>query len=371
MLTRFVHARVFQGDGSFCDSFVTENGLFAMTGSASETLQAYPQTSTVDLGGRFVCAGFNDSHMHLLGLGTMLSMAQLADATDSLAHMLAAIGEFAKAHPDHPFVLGRGWNQDYFADCNRFPTRDDLDSVCPERPCLITRACGHIAVANSAALKLAGISDVPVPVDGGVVENLKVKATVASVYKNVGGIAGLVTGGAALTKVETVEGSSIVGVGGVGGIAGRVTIDGTITDAKNYASVTATTGAAGGMGFAFLTFTNATLQSGIQIILEETRLEEHVKDADIVITGEGRLDGQTLRGKAVCGVAKRAKALGVPAIALVGGSEGDLTPLYDEGLTAAVSINRLPQPLEESVPHAAEHLAHTMDNVLRLLEVSP
>lgn len=58
------------------------------------------------------------------------------------------------------------------------------------------------------------------------------------------------------------------------------------------------TGAAGGLGFAFLTFTNAVLESGIQIVLNETKLEEDIKDADIVVTGEGRLDGQTAMGKA-------------------------------------------------------------------------
>lgn len=170
LLTRFIHAHVFQGDGDFCDSFVIDNGRFVLTGSEEETLKAYPQASTVDLGGRFVCPGFNDSHMHLLGLGGMLGMAQLANTTDSLAHMLAALREFADTHPDEPFVLGRGWNQDFFNDCNRFPTREDLDRICPDRPCLITRACGHIAVVNSAALSLAGIADAPVAIEGGLVE---------------------------------------------------------------------------------------------------------------------------------------------------------------------------------------------------------
>lgn len=64
------------------------------------------------------------------------------------------------------------------------------------------------------------------------------------------------------------------------------------------------TGAAGGLGFAFLTFLNAQLESGIKIVLEETRLEEYIKDTDIVITGEGRLDFQTAMGKAPIGVAK-------------------------------------------------------------------
>lgn len=170
MLTRFEHARVFTGEGGFCDSFVVDNGRFVMTGSAAKTKEAYPDAFSVDLGDRFVCAGLNDSHMHLLGLGDMLGMAQLAEATDSLAHMLGAVREFALQHPEEPFILGRGWNQDFFTDCNRFPTREDLDRACSDRPCLVTRACGHIAVANSKALALAGISDAPIAVDGGLVE---------------------------------------------------------------------------------------------------------------------------------------------------------------------------------------------------------
>ena len=71
------------------------------------------------------------------------------------------------------------------------------------------------------------------------------------------------------------------------------------------------TGAAGGLGFAFLTFTNATLKSGVDLILHETKLEEEIKDADIVITGEGCLDAQTAMGKAPIGVAKLAKKYGL------------------------------------------------------------
>ena len=78
------------------------------------------------------------------------------------------------------------------------------------------------------------------------------------------------------------------------------------------------TGAAGGLGFAFLTFTSAVLESGIQIVLEETRLREYVKDADLVITGEGRLDGQTVMGKAPVGVARIAKEFHKPVLAFSG-----------------------------------------------------
>ncbi len=127
-------------------------------------------------------------------------------------------------------------------------------------------------------------------------------------------------------------------------------------------------GAAGGMGAGMAAFFGGRLMPGIDTLLEAVGFDGLAKDADLILTGEGKLDGQTIRGKAVCGVAKRAKALGVPVIALVGGSEGDLAPLYDLGLTAAFSINRLPRTLEESAPHTADNLSHTLDNVLRLWE---
>ena len=75
------------------------------------------------------------------------------------------------------------------------------------------------------------------------------------------------------------------------------------------------TGAAGGLGFAFRTFTNAVLESGIQIVLEETKLEDQIQNVDLVITGEGRLDGQTAMGKAPIGVAKLGKKYGKTVVA--------------------------------------------------------
>ena len=129
-------------------------------------------------------------------------------------------------------------------------------------------------------------------------------------------------------------------------------------------------GAAGGMGAGMAAFFGGTLRPGIDLLLDAVGFDTLAKDADLIFTGEGCLDGQTLRGKAVAGVARRAKALSLPVVAVVGGSKGDLASLYDQGLTAAFSINRLPQPLEESAPHTSENLEYTMDNILRLLEVS-
>lgn len=129
-------------------------------------------------------------------------------------------------------------------------------------------------------------------------------------------------------------------------------------------------GAAGGMGAGMAAFFGGVLRPGIDLLLDTVGFDRLAKDADLIFTGEGCLDGQTLRGKAVSGVARRAKALGVPVVAVVGGSRGCLDDLYDLGLTAAFSINRLPQTLQDSAPHAAQNLAFTMENILRLLEAA-
>ena len=129
-------------------------------------------------------------------------------------------------------------------------------------------------------------------------------------------------------------------------------------------------GAAGGMGAGMAAFFGGMLRPGIDLLLDAVGFDRLAKDADLIFTGEGCLDGQTLRGKAVSGVARRAKALGVPVVAVVGGSRGCLDELYDLGLTAAFSINRLPQTLQDSAPHTAQNLAFTMENILRLLEAA-
>ena len=109
------------------------------------------------------------------------------------------------------------------------------------------------------------------------------------------------------------------------------------------------TGAAGGMGFAFLTFTNAVLESGIKIILEETHLEDFIKDADIVVTGEGRLDGQTVMGKAPIGVAKIAKKYNKMVVAFSGCVTEDAYLCNAAGIDAFFPILRGVVPLQEAM----------------------
>ena len=130
------------------------------------------------------------------------------------------------------------------------------------------------------------------------------------------------------------------------------------------------TGAAGGLGFAFLTFTNAVLESGIKIVLEETKLESYVKNADIVVTGEGRLDGQTVMGKAPIGVANIAKKYGKLVLAFSGCVTEDATACNGGGIDAYFPILRGVVTLQEAMEHdkAEKNMIATVEQVFRLIK---
>ncbi len=131
------------------------------------------------------------------------------------------------------------------------------------------------------------------------------------------------------------------------------------------------TGAAGGLGFAFLSFTNAVLESGISIVLDETKLEEYIKDADVVITGEGRLDGQTVMGKAPIGVAKIAKKYGKPVIAFAGCVTPDAVKCNEHGIDAFFPILRRVVTLQEAMDsaNARRNMADAVEQVFRLMKI--
>ena len=134
---------------------------------------------------------------------------------------------------------------------------------------------------------------------------------------------------------------------------------------KDYPGV----GAAGGLGFAFRTFFNAELQSGVEIVLQETRLEEAIKNADIVVTGEGRLDGQTAMGKAPIGVARLAKKHGKKVIAFSGCVADDAETLNAHGIDAFFPILRNVVTLDEALQksNAYRNLKDTAYQVFRLI----
>ncbi len=129
------------------------------------------------------------------------------------------------------------------------------------------------------------------------------------------------------------------------------------------------TGAAGGMGFAFLTFLGGRLNSGARIVLDETHLEDYVQDADIVITGEGRLDEQTVMGKAPSGVAKIAKRHGKTVIAFSGSVTEDAAACNAKGIDAFFPILRQVVTLQDAMDHetAQHNMVCTAEQVFRLI----
>lgn len=128
-------------------------------------------------------------------------------------------------------------------------------------------------------------------------------------------------------------------------------------------------GAAGGLGFAFLAFTNAVLESGIKIVLEETHLEEEIRNADIIVTGEGRMDGQTAMGKAPAGVAKLAKKYEKTVIGFCGCVGAAASVCNEKGIDAYFPILREPVSLQEAMKSetARRNLEQTVQQVFRLI----
>lgn len=122
-------------------------------------------------------------------------------------------------------------------------------------------------------------------------------------------------------------------------------------------------GAAGGMGAALLGMLNARLRPGIEIVIETLQLEEALRDADLVITGEGRLDSQSIHGKTPIGVARVAKRFGLPVIGIVGSLSKDYQVVHQHGIDAAFSVLDRVVSLEEALAEAADNLEVTARNV--------
>ncbi len=134
---------------------------------------------------------------------------------------------------------------------------------------------------------------------------------------------------------------------------------------------TAGAGAAGGLGFAFLAYLNGKLQPGIELILDKTGLEEYIRDADVVVTGEGRLDFQTAMGKAPIGVAKLAKKYQKPVLAFAGSVTKDADECNRQGIDAFFPILRRICTIDEAMEkeNAKQNLADTAEQAFRMLKI--
>lgn len=161
--------RVFRGLAQgFTDAVAVKDGRVVALG-ADALAAAGAGTRRVDLAGRVAIPALNEAHMHLLAYGLGLSQVNLrAEEVRTLDEVLRRIRTAAQAAPKGAWVLGRGYDHGEL-DVQRQPTAQELDSAAPDNPVFIVRTCGHVGVANSAAMKLAGVGhNTPNP-EGGVI----------------------------------------------------------------------------------------------------------------------------------------------------------------------------------------------------------
>lgn len=129
-------------------------------------------------------------------------------------------------------------------------------------------------------------------------------------------------------------------------------------------------GAAGGMGAGMVAFFNSKLKMGIETVLDTVNFNSLLDGTDLVFSGEGKIDFQSLRGKVVIGVARRTKKTGVPLIAVVGDIGDNIEDIYNQGISAVFSINRVAVPFSEAKLRSKSDLALTMDNIMRFISVA-
>ncbi|MCQ4161153.1 amidohydrolase [Roseomonas sp. GC11] len=164
--------RIFRGlEGGFAEALAVKDGRVLAVGTAAEVAPlAGAATRRVDLDGRVAIPAFNEAHMHLLPYGLGLAQVNLrAEEVRTLDEVLSRLAAAARGTPKGGWILGRGYDHGEL-DIGRHPLAEELDRAVPDHPVLITRTCGHVAVANTAAMKLAGVSHNTPDPEGGAIE---------------------------------------------------------------------------------------------------------------------------------------------------------------------------------------------------------
>ena len=167
LLLRHVNGYTLDGNGRLqrFQALLVDHGKVVATGTDAALTRQAGHARVVDGGGRTLLPGLTDAHGHVLALGQALNQADLS-ATTTLAAALATVKIFAAAHADAAWVQGGGWNQVIWK-LGRFPTASELDQAVADRPVWLSRVDGHAGWANSAAMKLAGVTrDTPDPAGG-------------------------------------------------------------------------------------------------------------------------------------------------------------------------------------------------------------
>lgn len=165
------NGKIYVEKGVFAQALWAENGVIVGVGRNEDVPAEYHAYEVIDCGGKTVIPGLNDSHLHLIQIGTRLAQAPINQAT-SMDHLVEIVKDFAAKNPalTAKGIKAAGWNQDLFTDEKRIPTRWDLDRISTEVPVVLSRVCGHVVSANSKVLEILGMDKVPGHVDGGTIE---------------------------------------------------------------------------------------------------------------------------------------------------------------------------------------------------------
>ncbi len=165
----YINGKIYVDRGVFAEAMLVRDGVIVQVGTNKEVLAAgAEECELVNFEGKTVIPGFNDSHLHIQGLGRNLSMVELYN-TGSMAELIERGRDFLAKHnpPAGKTLGGWGWNQDYFSDEVRIPNRHDLDKIATDRPVAFYRACGHICTINTKALEELGITGETPDPEGG------------------------------------------------------------------------------------------------------------------------------------------------------------------------------------------------------------
>jgi predicted amidohydrolase YtcJ len=163
--------RVFRGlAGGITEAVALRGDRVLAVGSAADVAAAAPDARVIALEGRALIPAFNEAHMHLLPYGLALGQVNLrAEEVRSLDEALRRIRAAAESAPKGSWILGRGYDHGEL-DVGRHPTAAELDAAAPDNPVFIVRTCGHMGVANSAAMRMAGVGHNTPDPEGGVIE---------------------------------------------------------------------------------------------------------------------------------------------------------------------------------------------------------
>jgi predicted amidohydrolase YtcJ len=153
------------------EAFSVRDGKFAAIGSNEDIITfRQPDEEVIDLGGKTIVPGFNDSHMHFLNYAVFKSRVNLSNVA-SIEEIIERTKEYITKNniPKGEWIVSRGWNHNHFKE-NRLPNRFDLDKISTDHPIFFSRVCGHIGVANSKALELVNVTEATDNPEGGIID---------------------------------------------------------------------------------------------------------------------------------------------------------------------------------------------------------